>query len=198
MRPLTWVQVCHAGVAVTRGCAVIIAGLGFPEGCPGARRPVTVPLVFLPLPLVQEAGGHVLHTLLLTLFIWKTGQDTAQFSPCLPVLQTPVPQPTVYKQAMAQKCHQLSPYQERREASGGVGQGARCCSKLTSSGPSQAPGSSGWEGTEGHGAQLQLGLEAVPACHQEETEPSHSGTEAGSRARKLAFADPWPEAEGQE
>lgn len=75
MRPLTWVQVCHAGVAVTRGCAVIIAGLRFPEGCPGARRPVTVPLVFLPLPLVQEAGRHVLHTLLLTLFIWETGQD---------------------------------------------------------------------------------------------------------------------------
>lgn len=50
----------------------------------------------------------------------------------------------------------------------------------------------------GHGAQLQLGLEAVPTCHQEEAKAlSHSGTMAGSLARKLAFADPWPRQRGR-
>lgn len=50
----------------------------------------------------------------------------------------------------------------------------------------------------GHGAQLQLGLEAVPTCHQEEAKTlSHSGTVAGSLARKLAFADPWPRQRGR-
>lgn len=37
-----------------------------------------------------------------------------------------------------------------------------------------------------------------PVTRRRTEAPSHSGTVAGSLARKLAFADPWPEVEGQE
>lgn len=37
------------------------------------RWPSAVHLGFLPPPLVQEAGGHIFHTLLLTLFIFTQG-----------------------------------------------------------------------------------------------------------------------------
>lgn len=70
---LTWVQVCHAVVTVTWGCAVV-AGHRFPEGLSGASWPVAFWPVLPPLPLVQEAGGHERHTLLLTRLIWETHQ----------------------------------------------------------------------------------------------------------------------------
>lgn len=46
-----------------------------------------------------------------------------------------------------------------------------------------------------HGAQAQLGLEAMPACHRETEAPSQA-VEGGRW--HLAFADPWPRTEGQE
>lgn len=92
--PLTWVQVCHAVVTVPRGCAVV-ARHRFPEGLSRTTWPGAVCLVFSPPPLVQEAGGHELHTLLLTLFIWGTGQHTAWFWVCRgpPVRSQAPPEP---------------------------------------------------------------------------------------------------------
>lgn len=89
--PLTRVQVCHAVVTVARNCAITVAGLGFPEGRPRARWPVATHLVSPPL-LVQEAAGHELHTLLLTLLVCGTGRPF-----CVTPASRPHAPPTEYR-----------------------------------------------------------------------------------------------------
>lgn len=110
--PLTWVQICHAVVTVTWGLAVLIAGLGCPEGCSRAGRPVPVRLVFPPPPLVQEAGGHELHTLLLALLVCVAGPRlTARLSP------RPAPgAPPLEHVRGDRERHRLSSSQDRKPA----------------------------------------------------------------------------------
>lgn len=108
--PLTWVQVCHAVLTVARGHAVPVAGLGLPEGWSPAGWPVTVHLVFPPPPLVQEAGGHVLHALLLALLIcrWRQTRLSPRLRP-----PGPAPHPTGTEQRRQRDAKPARSYRDR-------------------------------------------------------------------------------------
>lgn len=154
---LTRIQVCHTVVTVTRGRAVTIAGLGLPEGWSPAGWPVTVHLVFPPPPLVQEAGRHILHALLLTLCICRQA-STEHGSPRLPSL-SPVPHPLGTHQRWQRKATSSVPTR--------TGKASRDVADRQDGTDLLVMSTRLWPGPPGCRSSRAPDLETMPACHQE-------------------------------
>lgn len=132
--------------------------------------PVTVHLAFPPPPLVQETGRHVLHTLLLTVFIWETGQHTAWFSPCPPVLRALHPAHLVHSSGGREM--PPAPLLPGQERPAGVWPGDKMVQVYWASSTPLRPRPTRLQEAAARRAPSYTGLsapglETVPACHQE-------------------------------